>query len=63
MASLIKEKLHFGPFQVILGNTNAEKYCEIEIGICWMIKFCLFGDTKEKRFGIIKEGCQRIQNR
>ena len=54
MVSLIKEKIHFVPFQILLDYINAENIAKLKLAYVVGFNFFLFNDTKANSFGIIK---------
>ena len=58
---MIVGEIRFGPFQVRLGDINAENIAKMKLADVRGFKK-MSGDTKAERSGIIKEGCQRIGN-
>ena len=56
MVGAMEQKISFGNFHI---NYQRRTRCKIDLGTCLGISFFLV-NTNEERFGITKDGCQKI---
>ena len=63
IVSLYRREIHFGLFQVLLDDINAENITKMKLAYVRRFKYFCLMTPKQRRFGIIVKGCQRIENR